>query len=157
MIAGRVGFLCAVAMLAQAWAVESRAQPAVQQQGEISYISGGIGLGERQAMQSSAADFNLKVQNAVPGRPYVSDTTVAIVDGQGKEVLRTTLDGPWLMAKLPPGRYTIHASDGTRTQTQAVSVAERGLRDVMFRWSDNPVNPPTASRAGSGATGSNAP
>ncbi|HKY02795.1 MAG TPA: carboxypeptidase regulatory-like domain-containing protein [Burkholderiales bacterium] len=158
MIVGRVGVLCAVAMLAQAWVVESRAQPAVQQQGPVSYISGGIGLEERQAMQGSTTDFNLKVQNAIPGRPYVSDTTVSIVDAGGNEVLKTTLDGPWLMAKLPAGRYTVRASDGTRTQTQSIQLTERGMRDLMFRWTDNPVMSPAASRpAGSGATGSSTP
>src|SRR5262245_13697390 len=111
MISGRVGVLCAMALLVQGFALELRAQPAVQQQGEVSFITGGIGLVEREAMRNNTAGFNLKVANAHPTGPFVAGTTIAIVDRQGNQVLETTLDGPWLMAKLPPGSYTIKASD----------------------------------------------
>ncbi|HKO89348.1 MAG TPA: carboxypeptidase regulatory-like domain-containing protein [Burkholderiales bacterium] len=127
----------------KAWAA-----PSFQQQGNVSYVTGGIGLEEREALVTNTSDFNLKVVNAIPGGAYVSDTTVSVVNATGQEVLRTTLDGPWLIAKLPPGKYTISASDLSRTaQARTVQLSERGQREVVLRWTDVPVAAPASTLA----------
>lgn len=155
MKARSVGVLSAVTLMAAfAWQAEVRAEPVVQQSGIISYITGGVGLEEREALSRQTSDFNLKVVNAVPGRPFVADINIAVLDSRGQEILRTTSDGPWLLAKLPAGKYTIQASDGTRTQTRSVQLGQ-AQREVMLRWPDTSTPTPTASESsGSGAVGS---
>ena len=44
------------------------------------------------------------------------------------------MDGPILLAKLPPGTYTIKASSDGKTLTKSVTVTAQGLRLVDFRW-----------------------
>ena len=49
--------------------------------------------------------------------------------------LAVKLYGPILLAKLPPGTYTIQATYGPSTQTRTVSIPGQGLREAQFRWS----------------------
>lgn len=108
----------------------------VQQQAGISFVTGGVGLGEREALMQQASQFNLKVVNTNRSGAYTADARVSIINSSGHEVLNTQLDGPWLMAKLPPGRYTLNANDGQRTQTRKLSVAASGLSRVQFTWNE---------------------
>lgn len=144
-----IGVVCAVTIMSQTWMHKAFAAPTLQQQGNVSFVTGGVGLEEREAILASTPDFNLKVVNAIPGGAYVSDTTVSVVNSAGQEVLRTTLDGPWLLAKLPPGRYTISASDLSRSsQARTVQLSEHGQREVMLRWTDVPVAAPASPLMG---------
>jgi hypothetical protein len=145
---GAIGALMVAAALI--WQPAAQAEPVVQQSGNISYVTGGVGLEERAALAQQTSDFNLKVVNAVPGRPFVADVDIAVKDSRGQELLRTTTDGPWLLAKLPAGRYTIHASDGNRTQTRTVQLGQ-SQREVMLRWPD--TSTPTPMAGGSGSVG----
>ena len=108
----------------------------VQQQAGISFVTGGVGLGEREALTQQASQYNLKVVNTNPTGAYTADVRVSVVDSSGHEVLNTQLDGPWLMAKLPPGHYTINANDGVRTQVRKVNIAASGLNRVQLSWNE---------------------
>jgi hypothetical protein len=44
-------------------------------------------------------------------------------------------EGPWLVAKLPPGSYQVNASNGRATERRAVAVAPASLKTLDFRWS----------------------
>jgi hypothetical protein len=141
-----IAVICTAAVVTQTWNTRALALPTIQQQGPVSYITGGVGLEEREAILAGAGDYNLKVVNAIPGGAYVSDTTVTVVNAAGTEVLRTTLDGPWLLAKLPPGRYTVSASDLSRaSQARTIQLSDRGQKEVMLRWTDVPLAAPPAT------------
>jgi hypothetical protein len=74
------------------------------------FLSGGIALGERAALESRRNDFNLRVLTAAKGSgEYLANTEVKIVDKSGRIVLNTRLDGPWLLVNLKPGEYTVDA------------------------------------------------
>jgi len=51
-------------------------------------------------------------------------------------MLETTTAGPILLAKLPPGSYTINAAADGQTLSQRVTVEAQGLKQVAFRWAD---------------------
>lgn len=106
----------------------------------VPYVSGGVGLDEREALLQEAKQegYNLKVVAAVSGGAYLADVRVSIADGQGKQVLEAAMDGPWLFAKLAPGRYTVTASDGQQSQKRTVNVPAIGTREVIFRWTRGP-------------------
>jgi hypothetical protein len=108
----------------------------VQQQAGISFVTGGVGLGEREALTQQASQFNLKVVNTNPTGAYTADVQVSIVDSSGHEVLNTRLDGPWLMAKLPAGRYTLNANNGSRTQTRKLNIGASGMDRVQLSWNE---------------------
>src|SRR6202142_1336832 len=73
----------------------------------IPYVSGGIGLEEREALTAKCANYSLKLMFAVKGGDYLGDVKIDISDSLGKKVLIATADGPWFFTDLPPGKYTV--------------------------------------------------
>lgn len=84
--------------------------------------SGGIGLDERQSMESSERDYNLKLAFAAPNGEYFDNVQVAIASAGGKKVYEGASDGPWFFIKLPPGRYTVAATMNGKTIHRSVRV-----------------------------------
>jgi len=80
-------------------------------------------------------DFNLKMVFASSNGEYLSDVRVQVVDPSNRVVLDTLTEGPWLLAKLPPGSYQVNASYGHSTERRTVAVAPAALKTLDFRWS----------------------
>jgi len=121
-------FLLALAVPLSATALE------VQQQGSISYLSGGIGSAERDVLKLQEPNFNLKLMFASKEGPFLSDAPVEILDSKGNSVLSATADGPFFYAKLPAGTYTVKTGNDPLVKTQKVTVKDTGLRSVNFFW-----------------------
>ncbi len=101
---------------------------------EIPFVTGGVGADERADLQAKEKDYNLKIVAAATSGDYLAGIRVMIESPDNKNVLEARMAGPILLAKLPPGTYTIKANYGSSTQTRAVSVPEQGLREAAFRW-----------------------
>jgi len=100
----------------------------------VPYLSGGIGLEERAYITNTlAADYNLKLELAASNGDYVSDVDVQIRDAGGRTVLHTTAQGPWLFARLSPGRYTVEAMAEGRGSTKSVAIGTAGTSRLVFR------------------------
>lgn len=87
--------------------------PATQTQGEVAFLSGGIGEDESVAIKKEATSWPLTLELAQAGTPraeYISDVPVTISDESGKIVLDTVAEGPFLLVKLPPGKYSLDAT-----------------------------------------------
>jgi len=102
----------------------------------VPHVSGGVGLDEREALMQEAKQegYNLKVVATATDGAYLAGITVRIADTKDVEVLQAAMDGPWLYAKLPAGRYTLSADDGSKTLKRTVDVPAKGTREVVFRW-----------------------
>ena len=103
---------------------------------DLPHISGGIGSTEREELRAKEPDYNLKVVTAMKSGDYLSGVQVVIELATKERVLETTMTGPILLAKLPPGTYTIKATAGVQTFTQTVAIEARGLKQVDLRWTD---------------------
>lgn len=101
---------------------------------DVPFVTGGTGADERADLQAKEKDYNLKIVAAATSGDYVADVWVVIESAAKKSVLETKMDGPILLAKLPPGTYTIKATYGPSTQTRTVNVPAQGLREAGFRW-----------------------
>jgi hypothetical protein len=124
-------FLAAVAAGAPAQ------QLMVQQQDGMRFVTGGVGLEEREALKSMSGDFNVRLTFAVKGTgAYVANVDVAIADAKGMRVLTANADGPKLYAQLAPGKYTVKATFSGKTQTRRISVGKMGATEATFLWSD---------------------
>lgn len=100
----------------------------------ISYVSGGVGLEERQCLAPMERDYNLKMVFALKSRPYLADEMVKIQDQQGNEVFQRMADGPWLLVKLPAGNYKVTVSrEGHTTEVRNVVVGN-GMQVEHFVW-----------------------
>lgn len=116
-------FLLTAACVATLSASASYAQsPAAASGGDYPVLSGGVGLDERQSMESAARDYNLKLAFAAPSGEYFDDVQVAIASAGGKKVYEGASDGPWFFIKLPPGRYTVAATMNGKTIHRSVRV-----------------------------------
>jgi hypothetical protein len=111
--------------------------PAERNQGSVTYISGGIGKDESDAMKQAASRYSLAIEMASPASPraqYVADVKIDIRDQRGATVLSTISDGPMLLANLPPGRYTVTAAKGGTSQQRSIVVGSGTRPRVMFSF-----------------------
>ena len=113
--------------------------PQTQTQGAVQFVSGGIGEGQSQALQKASSQYRLALTFAQRGGDggrgvYLADVPVQITDAKGATVLNTTSQGPYLLANLPAGEYTVKASSGGVEKTQKVNVGQSGTTRASFEW-----------------------
>jgi hypothetical protein len=111
--------------------------PPERSQGSVTYVSGGIGKDESDAMKQAASRYSLAIEMASPASPraqYVADVKIEIRDQRGTTVLSTTSDGPILLANLPPGRYTVNATKNGASQQRSIVVGSGARPRVMFSF-----------------------
>ncbi len=114
-----------------AWAEDNL--PEVQQQGSISYVSGGVGLEESEALEAVQHNYNLRIMSADRGGHFSGDTHIVVSDPQRHEVLDTT-GGPLFYANLPNGRYVVEGSSAGQSKRQTVTIANGKAALVHFSW-----------------------
>jgi len=109
---------------------------AVRVQGEVRYLSGGIGIDEREQLAKLAIRerMNLKLVFAQRDGALLSAVPVTISDASGAVRLNVKADGPWLFARLPAGEYRFRAESGTRVQDGFVTVSDTGLTGVVVSF-----------------------
>ncbi|KVH78772.1 hypothetical protein WJ41_34635 [Burkholderia ubonensis] len=101
----------------------------------IEYITGGIGADDAIAFLDVAPRYNLRITLASRTGEYLSDIDVTIKSGT-KPILDVQTAGPFLFARVPPGRYTVLARSGNALEVRHVVVPGRGGVDVRFYWAD---------------------
>ena len=106
-----------------------------EQQGAVSFVSGGVGDDEAQAIKSMAANYPVEMLFVARSTPnqYLANVKVQVTDKGGNVVLDTTTRGPFLYAKLPPGRYTVSAEAEGGLKKQNIQVTGARQR-VMLVW-----------------------
>ncbi len=101
----------------------------------ITYLCGGVGLDESNAMKQAARDYDLMSTFAAQDGSYLADVKLEILGKDGNPVLQTTCDGPMLLAKLPQGNYRVRATVGEHAQTKAAHLgAHHGPQRLVFVW-----------------------
>jgi hypothetical protein len=108
--------------------------PQIQQQGDVSFVSGGVGLDESKALQSAQSQWPLSLRFTGPSSEFLADVRVRVVDAHNSEVLNTTSRGPYMLVKVRPGRYTVHAQYKDQEQTKAVTIPAKGTAKSAFYW-----------------------
>ncbi|OQW69767.1 MAG: hypothetical protein BVN35_18770 [Proteobacteria bacterium ST_bin11] len=108
-----------------------------QSQGDVSFISGGIGSEERAALKKVRNDYNLSLLFAQQGSgKYVSDVAVRIADGKRHNVLDSISQGPIIFAKLKPGHYRVSAEHNGQIIRKNVTVDSKQRTPLSFSWPD---------------------
>jgi hypothetical protein len=117
-------------------AASAMASPEVQQQGVVSFVSGGVGEEELQEIRKLAPAYPLELLFVTKGEPqeYLADVKVQIEDKDGKIVLDAMSQGPFLLAKMLPGKYTISAGHDGAVKRQIVQLAAAKTRRIVFVW-----------------------
>ena len=111
--------------------------PAPHKQGDVAFISGGLGQEEAIAIRHAAPYYSLALEFLLKAKPkdeYLSDVRVQIRDANDKLVLNATSNGPFLLANLPDGKYTISAQRNGELKTREVQIEAKEHRRVVFEW-----------------------
>jgi len=122
--------------LCLAAATSSAQEPLLQQrtEGGITFISGGVGADEREALKKVEGDYNLRLLFAARGGEFVADVKVTIQDAKGKTVLESVSGGPRFFAKLAPGAYRITAVNNGTPMTRTVTISSKRPVSQAFYW-----------------------
>lgn len=124
--------VAAILQSSPVWA-ESEFLPDIQQQGDIYYITGGIGDEETKAMQSERGDYNLQVMNADKAGHFSGKPHIVIKDMHHHELLNADSE-PLFYANLPKGHYVVEGSDKEQTKSQNINVTGKKISYVRFVW-----------------------
>ncbi|MCP3724809.1 carboxypeptidase-like regulatory domain-containing protein [Paraburkholderia sp. CNPSo 3272] len=108
--------------------------PQVQQQGDVSFVSGGVGLDESKALLGAEREWPLALRFTQRSGEYVADVHVQITDSHGASVLDTTSRGPYMLVRVRPGRYSVHVRHAGVDKTSAVTVGSNGSARAAFIW-----------------------
>ncbi len=106
-------------------------------QGSVRYATGGIGADEVAAFKAAAPQYPLELlfaQKASPNDVYLSDVKVTVKAASGQVLLDTVSGGPFLLARLPAGKYRIEADSDGVVKQQAVELKAGQHRRVVFVW-----------------------
>lgn len=112
--------------------------PAVRTSGKVKYLTGGVGKDESEMIKAEARHWPLALEFAVrvpQGRAqFAADVDVVVRNAAGQEVLHTKAEGPFLLARLEPGQYTVQATLEGQAQSKPVTIEkDRPLR-LLISW-----------------------
>ena len=105
----------------------------VQQNG-ITYLSGGIGVDEAQAIEQSKG-YNLHMMFSVGvDNKFIPDVNVTVQSASGQTVLTLDEAGPLVYVQLPPGKYTVRATRNGEERRDNADVGSGAARNLVFHW-----------------------
>jgi hypothetical protein len=122
------------------FAEENPSLPPVKTQGQTQFLSGGIGKDESDAILQARNSWPLTLeltqltQGAGPTAEYISDAQIIIKDALGNTVLDTTADGPYLLVKLPAGKYSLDATYSSITLHRNFNLQKGPGKKVALVW-----------------------
>ncbi|HEV7822488.1 MAG TPA: carboxypeptidase-like regulatory domain-containing protein [Burkholderiales bacterium] len=138
-----------------AYAADSNVAPAQGAQGNVSFITGGVGEDEAAAMKNAAAGYPLElqfVQKALPRDEFLADVKVRITDRSRNVVLDAVATGPYFLAKLPAGNYQIEADHSGVVKRHNVDVRPGRHARAVFVWAATDESRPSMSDNTAGDT-----
>jgi hypothetical protein len=100
----------------------------------VKYLTGGVGMDERSAMQKMAkGNYNLQFVFAETSGPYLANIKVDIQGKDGKKLVDTATAGPWFFTRLPDGQYKITVTHDGKTEVRHLDVG-KNFQKVVFNW-----------------------
>ncbi len=113
------------------------ALPAERHQGNIAFVTGGVGKDEAAAFQQAQGHYPLMLEFVAKTKPrdeFLAGVKVTIKDAKGIDVLNTTATGPFLLAKLPAGEYKVFASYADKMHERTVKIGKADHHRLLFEW-----------------------
>lgn len=124
----------AVAIALSAGTAWADAMPEAHQQGDIVYISGGIGSGETEALALVKKDYNLHITSTDSAGSFLGGSRITISNAKREMLIDVVARGPLFYARLPNGRYTIESFNATSSKKQSVHITSDKASRVHFSW-----------------------
>lgn len=105
------------------------------------YMTGGVSEDVRDEMLRQRDKYNLFVSTASKSGEYLADAHVTITDQPGKQILATTVDGPWLYVNLKLGVYKVKVRYDGQTQEQQTTIHKGDHHEMVFRFDERTREP----------------
>lgn len=105
-----------------------------QTQGDITFVSGGVGLDEIDAIKALKPNYNLHLLFAVNSGEYLSDIEVAIFDKKGNAYMQAVSLGSFMLVNLKPGSYYVKAQLDGRAISKKVTITGHKATPLSFIW-----------------------
>lgn len=101
----------------------------------LPFVTGGITVDERDALGANSEPHSLRVVTVSRERgEYLADARVIVADANGRQMLDTRLDGPFLQVELDPGRYTVDVEFERNSMKKEVAVSRDAPRELVFAF-----------------------
>jgi len=101
----------------------------------LRFVTGGITDDERDALGANSEPHGLKVVTVSRERgEYLADAHVIVADANGRQMLDTRLDGPFLQVDLEPGRYIVDVEFERKSMKKEVAVSRDAPRELIFAF-----------------------
>jgi hypothetical protein len=94
----------------------------------VQVMCGGVGSDESDPRY---ANYPAKIEVAGGYGQWLGDNDISIAGAQN---VSTHCRGPWFMAQLQPGSYTVTVKHGATTHTARLSVAANGQHKIVVRF-----------------------
>lgn len=111
--------------------------PDTQYSQGVSYITGGVGEGETQAILSEAKQWPLllEMSQLENGRGvWIFGATINILNDKSQSIFNAQADGPYMLVNLEAGSYAIQASFNGVQQTKAVTIKAGAPQKISLFW-----------------------
>src|SRR5262245_47533608 len=136
-----LAFACAVSASPMTWAASAASLPKEHHKGALRWMSGGIGKDQADAMRAVASRYNVRLilaEERKPSAAFLARVPVTVSDANGRIVLRTRSDGPFLFLHLPPGQYSVKAKVAGHALSKSLQVKSKGAQQIMLLWPKPP-------------------
>jgi hypothetical protein len=112
--------------------------PPIHMMNGVEYMSGGVSSDEAELMETVAprwpATFEFAIKDAKRA-DFAAEVEVTVRNASGETVLsRVVSDGPFLVARLEPGRYEVEATLGGQMLKQQVEILPGSPTRTLFVW-----------------------
>jgi hypothetical protein len=118
-------------------AAGSSSLPPIQSQGQTEFVTGGIGRDESEVMKREARAWPLLLeltQASAPRPEYISDVQITVKDKSGNTVLDATAEGPYMLIRLAPGKYSLDATYEAVTLHRDLKLEQGRNRKMVLVW-----------------------
>ena len=126
--------MASIALTGPSFAANVDAHSQIHKADGITYACTGI-AGERANPAWKA--YAAKVEVDEHDGAYLGNEKLTVDNSAGKAVLTATCTGPWLVAKLAPGQYTVDAKVGKYQQSARLDVPAKGQGAVILSFPDH--------------------
>lgn len=114
--------------------VESTGDMPVRYDHGIAFVTGGVGEDEAAALRAVASRYSMVATFASNSGEYLSGVAVQVLKPDGAHVFNAVSEGPYLFARLPPGRYRLVATSDGLKRTRTIVVPAKGGVRVTLNW-----------------------
>jgi hypothetical protein len=92
------------------------------------------GIGDEAREDPRWKEYAVRLEFANRDAQYLSDVDVAVQDANGEVLFEVRCDSPWLLAKLPPAKYTVTGTFEQIVKTATFTAPKTGQSRIVVRF-----------------------